>query len=289
MTHGSRDGLALETRYAVDLAEPTRLRVRSRTRARGGGRAALRLRNRLSRTSTRSRPSRSTRERSALPAASRSSRSSAWTATRSRTLPCRRICWCWWATPVSRPASPTRCGSATARLERASGERVELPRLLLADDVASISAVFVRPFWIGDGRSLGTLQFLQTRLMDLAVGDALVIEQEIWVGSARRRGVGDRAIVRPLRRSCAGASTIRSASLARRGRAGRGRRCRCGPSRTAASRCGCRAAAIRCAPPPRAAARRRSRSASRRPRSISAAWRWARPRRCGCRAASRCA
>ena len=71
----------------------------------------------------------------------------------------------------------------SAQLERASGERVDLPRLLLADDVASISAVFARPFWIGDGRSLGTLQLLQTQLMDLAIGDAIVIEQEIWVGS----------------------------------------------------------------------------------------------------------
>ena len=69
-----------------------------------------------------------------------------------------------------------------AELQRASGERVALPHFVLADGMATITAVFVRPFWVGNGRSLGWLQLLQSRWMDLAPGDTLLIEQEIRVG-----------------------------------------------------------------------------------------------------------
>jgi hypothetical protein len=50
-------------------------------------------------------------------------------------------------------------GAARARVR----ERVELP-WHIADDVASVSAVFVRPFWIGDGARSACSRFLQTRL-----------------------------------------------------------------------------------------------------------------------------
>ncbi|MCK6555877.1 CehA/McbA family metallohydrolase [Candidatus Binatia bacterium] len=71
----------------------------------------------------------------------------------------------------------------TARLERASGgDPVPLPTFIIADDIATIVAVFVRPFWLGGVSSLGWLELAQTRLMDLAPGDALNIEAEIVVG-----------------------------------------------------------------------------------------------------------
>ena len=182
VTHGSGDGLALETRYAVDLVEPARLRVHSRIeretdgeRLFGFGTAVANF-NSLTPFTLDTRALGPSRGFAQLPffGLGRDAIASA-------AVPADLLVLVGDAGLTPGIAYAVR--QVAAKLERASGERIDLPRLLLADDVATISAVFVRPFWIGDGRSLGTLQFLQTRLMDLAVGDALVIEQEIWVGS----------------------------------------------------------------------------------------------------------
>jgi len=182
LTHGSRDGLALETRYALDRVEPTRLRIRSRIereadgeRLFGFGTAFANVYS-LTPFTLDTRALGPSRGFAQLPffGLDRGAIASA-------AVPADLLVLVGDAGLAPGIAYAAR--QISARLERASGESVDLPRLLLADDVASISAVFVRPFWIGDGRSLGTLQFLQTRLMDLAAGDAIVIEQEIWVGS----------------------------------------------------------------------------------------------------------
>ena len=182
VTRGSRGGLALETRYALDLAEPTRLRIHSRIRRETEGERLFGFATALANVYALTPFALDTR-------ALGPSRGFAQLpffgldrgAIASAAVPADLLVLVGDAGLTPGIAYAVRQLAAT--LERASGERVDLPRLLLADDVATISAVFVRPFWIGDGRSLGTLQFLQTRLMDLAVGDALVIEQEIWVGS----------------------------------------------------------------------------------------------------------
>jgi hypothetical protein len=182
VTHGARDGLALETRYALDLAEPTRLRIRSRlvresegVRLFGLGIAYATI-NSLTPFTLDTRGLGPARGFAQLPffGLDRGAIASA-------AVPADLIVLVGDAGLAPGIAYAVR--QVSARRERASGERVDLPRLLLADDIAAIAAVFARPFWIGDGRSLGTLQFLQTRLMDLSVGDALVIEQEVWVGS----------------------------------------------------------------------------------------------------------
>ena len=182
LTHGSRDGLALETVYALDLAEPTRLRIRSRiereqpgARLFGFGTAIANV-NALTPFAFDTRELGPSRGFSQLPffGLPRDAMASA-------AVPADLLVLVGDA--GLEPGIAYAVRQVTARLEPASGEPTDLPRLLLSDDVANITAVFARPFWIGDGRSLGTLQLLQTQLMDLALGDALVIEQEIWVGS----------------------------------------------------------------------------------------------------------
>jgi hypothetical protein len=182
VTHGARDGLALETVYAVDLAEPTRLRIRSRIERESEGTRLFGFGTAIANVYTLAPFARDTR-------ALGPSRGFAQLpffglprdAMASAAVPADLLVLVGDA--GLEPGIAYAVRQVAARLEPASGERVDLPRLLLADDVASITAVFVRPFWIGDGRSLGTLQLLQTQLMDLALGDALVIEQEIWLGS----------------------------------------------------------------------------------------------------------
>jgi hypothetical protein len=181
VTHGALGGLALETRYAVDLTEPTRLRIRSRVERVGPGdplfafATALANINSLTPFTLDTRglgPSRGFTQRPFF-GLDRS-------AIASVAVPADLLVLVGDA--GLSPGIAYAVKPVSAQLERASGERTPLPRLLLADDVASISAVFVRPFWIGDGRSLGLLQLLQAKLMDLAAGDAIVIEQEIWIG-----------------------------------------------------------------------------------------------------------
>jgi hypothetical protein len=201
VTRGSRDGLALETRYSLDLAEPARLRVRSRLTREAEGAALFAFGSAYANVY-------------AL---------TPFTLDTGSNGPARGFAQLPFfglgrdaitdaATPADllvlvgdagiEPGIAYAVRHVAARLERASGERVDVPRLLLADDVATIGAVFARPFWLGDGRSLGTLQFVQTRFMDLAIGDALVIEQEIHVGtradvaSATERLFGARPRVR---------------------------------------------------------------------------------------------
>ena len=286
VTHGSRDGLALETIYAVGLAEPTRLRIRSRIareqpgmRLFGFGTAIANI-YALTPFALDTKALGPSRGFAQLPF-----------------FGLERDAMARAAVPADllvlvgdaglEPGIAYAVRQVAARLEPASGERVDLPRLLLADDVANITAVFARPFWMGDGRSLSTLQLLQTQLMDLAVGDALVIEQEIWVGS-RADVASATERMRAAEPLVRGRIDDPRASLAVNDAEGRpATQVRLGP--TAASRCGSRAAAIRCEPSLRAAARRVFRSASRRPRSISAASKSERPRRFAFRAASRCA
>jgi hypothetical protein len=184
VTRGTRDGLSLETRYALDLEEPTRLRIRSRVEREDEGRGerlfgfatAIANINALTPFTLDARGLGPSRGFAQLPFFGLDRDAIAKAAAPADLLVL--VGDAGLAPGIAYAVRPV-----SAQLERASGEHVDLPRLLLADDVASISAVFARPFWIGDGRSLGLLQFLQTRLMDLRAGEAIVIEQEIWVGS----------------------------------------------------------------------------------------------------------
>ncbi len=70
----------------------------------------------------------------------------------------------------------------SARLERASGTSVEVPHFFAASSLATVPIAFARPFWIGASDSLSLIKLLQTQLMNVAPGDRLVMEQEVWVG-----------------------------------------------------------------------------------------------------------
>jgi len=69
-----------------------------------------------------------------------------------------------------------------ATVDGAGNAAVALPVFVIADDLATVIAVFVRPFWLGGKTSLGWLQLAQTRLMDLAPGSALTVDLELVVG-----------------------------------------------------------------------------------------------------------
>jgi hypothetical protein len=114
ITRGARDGLVLETRYAVDLTEPTRLRVGTRLAREAEGERLFGFGSAYANVSSLTPFTLDTR--------ARSFRSSGSDATRLPKLPCRRICSCSWATPVSLPASPTRCcsGRPASSARRAS-------------------------------------------------------------------------------------------------------------------------------------------------------------------------
>lgn len=71
---------------------------------------------------------------------------------------------------------------AGARVETASGATRPAPWLVLSAGSFSGFAAFPKPFWLGEPEGLGLLQLVQLPRMDLAVGEALVVEREVWVG-----------------------------------------------------------------------------------------------------------
>jgi hypothetical protein len=181
VVRGGRDGVAVETRYELDMAVPRRLRIETRV-SRGEG--AMRLYGFAGALAN-------VQGLTPFGIAARSaaiSRGYVHPSYKGRGL-----------SAISRAATPADLVVAVGaeelqpgiaygqrlvavRLENDTGEAVPLPHFFLSDSLATVVATFARRFWIGDGSALGRLQMLQTRLMNLAPGRRLVLEQELWVG-----------------------------------------------------------------------------------------------------------
>ena len=179
---GEQDGIEVVTRYALDLARPERLRIETRVARAGPGMRLYGIAGALANVRSLSPFSLSTRN-------PRDGRGFVHPAHAGLGLGALSAA----ASPVDAViavgAAPLEPGIAYGQrlvdvhLERASGERVKVPHFFLVDGLATVLATFVRPFWIGDGSSLGLLQLLQTRFMNLSEGDSLVLLEEIWVGN----------------------------------------------------------------------------------------------------------
>jgi hypothetical protein len=70
-----------------------------------------------------------------------------------------------------------------ATLERASGEREQLPFFAQSGESYTLLGVLTRPFWLGSGARFGWLQLLQMPRMDLGPGDRVLVERAIRVGT----------------------------------------------------------------------------------------------------------
>jgi hypothetical protein len=178
---GEQDGIEVVTRYALDLARPERLRIETRVARTGPGVRLYGIAGALANVRSLSPFSLSTtdpqRGRGFVHPAHAGLGLGALSAAAS---PVDVV--------VAVGAAPLEPGIAYGQrlvdvhLERSSGERVEVPHFFLVDGLATVLATFARPFWIGDGSSLGLLQLLQTRFMNLSEGDSLTLLEEIWVG-----------------------------------------------------------------------------------------------------------
>lgn len=178
---GGQEGLVTETRYALDTGTPRRLRIETRLARESTGGRVYGLASALA--TVRSLSSFSLSTDAAAPG-----RGFVHPSYRGRGLGGLAEA----ASPVDLivavGAAPLEPGIAYGQrfvgawLERGTGERVEVPHFFFVDGLATVLASFGRPFWLGDGRTLGRLQLFQTRFMDLAPGERLVLAQEIWVG-----------------------------------------------------------------------------------------------------------
>jgi hypothetical protein len=70
-----------------------------------------------------------------------------------------------------------------AKRVRAGGESQELPHFSINGVDFSLLGILSRPCWIGDADGLGPLELAQALFMDVAVGDTLLYERELRVGS----------------------------------------------------------------------------------------------------------
>lgn len=181
VVRGGRDGVSVETRYELGIAEPRRLRIQTRVSRETDAVTLYGFAGALV----------SARGLTPFSVATREARSShgfvhpsfvgqGLAALSEAAAPVDLV--------VAVGAEELRPGIAygqrvvAASLETASGERTPLPHYFFSDWRAATAMVFVRPFWLGDGSHLGWIQLLQTRLMNLDPKLQLVLEQEIWVG-----------------------------------------------------------------------------------------------------------
>ena len=70
-----------------------------------------------------------------------------------------------------------------ARRIRPNGESREVPHFSINGADFSLLGLLSRPYWIGGADGVGPLKLLQALFMDLAVGDTLLYERELRVGS----------------------------------------------------------------------------------------------------------
>jgi hypothetical protein len=152
-------------------------------------------------------------------------------------------------------------GRRLVRAERvgADGVRTELQSFTLAGEQFSGLAVFARPFWVGGSAGIGLLEIAQAFFMDLPEGDALTLEEEIWVGER-----SDTASVTDL--------LWPEAPLVRGSVDDEARSPWCSPSPAVASRFGCRSGSTRFEPWRREAARPGPRSPCQRPGPTRPSW-----------------
>ncbi|MCP3982987.1 MAG: CehA/McbA family metallohydrolase [bacterium] len=64
----------------------------------------------------------------------------------------------------------------------ASGRQRPAPGLSVTGESFTLTGAFPRPFWLGSDIAPGLFELAQTLLMDLGVGDSLVLERRLWVG-----------------------------------------------------------------------------------------------------------
>jgi hypothetical protein len=181
VVRGERDGVSAETRYELDLAAPRRLRIETRVSREAEAMKLYGFAGVLVNARGLTPFSVSTRDATPSQGFVHPSFAGRGLAAISEA-----------ATPVDLAvavgAEELRPGIAygqrvlAARLETASGERTPLQHYFFSDSLATAATVFARPFWLGDGSSLGWLQLLQIRFMNLDPKLQLVLEQEIWVG-----------------------------------------------------------------------------------------------------------
>lgn len=79
----------------------------------------------------------------------------------------------------SAPPISYALGIDAAYLLSADGEREQLPHFFRGGVNAGISATFSGPFWFGEPHELGTEDLLQSLVMDLDIGEELILEQQI--------------------------------------------------------------------------------------------------------------
>lgn len=180
-THGESDGAVLETVYSLDTKHPGHLRISAQLTRRGDGEALFGLGGALANAYT-LRPfvtSIASRGRS------RGFVGPAFLGQGPGAIAAAAVADDTVVLVGEGSLEPgVSYGFRVLKAERIGrdGDRVPLPVFVLADDLATLFAVFSRPFWIGGDTSLGWAQLLQTKLMNLGAGEAIAYELDVVVG-----------------------------------------------------------------------------------------------------------
>jgi hypothetical protein len=182
VTRGQRDGLSLETTYTLDREHPRRLRIVSRLQRVGSGPALRAFGDVMLQTDRSLQPFTLSL---AEPGQSRGFVHPDLDLDRALSVARathRGDLHVLVGADGIEPGVSYGLHVVGARVEtRAAGTR-PAPLLVLAAEAFSGFAAFPRPLWFGTPDHLGWLELAQLPFMDLARGETLVIEREVWVG-----------------------------------------------------------------------------------------------------------
>ncbi|MCP5057069.1 MAG: CehA/McbA family metallohydrolase [bacterium] len=182
ITVGSRDGLEIESTYALDANERRSLAITTRiTRREDGGRffaygtAVLHPSGALRAfTTNRRTPSHSVGfDHPGGDPASVLSMVSAL-------VPADLIVWV--GSGNMGPAISYGLDLIGSVRRDADGRERPAPGLSVTGESFTLIGAFPRPFWIGSDEDPGFLELAQSLFMDLEIGDSLVLERKLWVG-----------------------------------------------------------------------------------------------------------
>jgi hypothetical protein len=176
---GARDGVGFETRYALDLRDPKRLRVATRVERRKDGERLFALGDILVHNDGTLRPLTLARNGFSEGFRHHETGNASPGELARAIVPVETVVF----VGPSGAGPPISYGLRVARaqLVRGSGKVQDLPVFSLSTGTITVLAAFVRPFWLGSDDSLGFLQLAQSLLMDVSPRDVLVVEREIHV------------------------------------------------------------------------------------------------------------
>lgn len=179
VTTGEREGVVVETTYALDNADPTRLLVRTRLERKAEGERLFAISDVTIHNIGTLRPFMLSRSGNSEGFKHASTGDASISQLMRSIVPMKSVTLVGpggGAVPISYTMHILR-----SRHIRSDGSERDVPTFALSTETLTMLTTLVRPYWLGDNDSSHIFKLAQSLFMDLKVGEALLFEREIRV------------------------------------------------------------------------------------------------------------